>query len=53
LALACVLCVCSTAKATAQLHRPDGDIEILDATQTLRLPELDDSFAEPVSHFFE
>lgn len=48
-----VVCVLDPRKATAQLHRPDGDIEILDASQTLRLPELGDSFAEPVSLFFE
>jgi Uma2 family endonuclease len=48
-----VVCVLDPRKATAQLHRPDGDIEILDASQTLRLPEFGDSFAEPVSHFFE
>lgn len=48
-----VVCVLDSKKATAQLHRPDGDIEILDATQTLRLPELAEAFAEPVSQFFE
>lgn len=48
-----VVCVLDPKKATAQLHRPDGDIEILDASQTLRLPELGDTFAEPVDRFFE
>jgi Uma2 family endonuclease len=48
-----VVCVLNPSKSTVQLHRPDGDIEILNANQTLRLPELGDSFAEPVSRFFE
>ena len=48
-----VVCVLDPKKSTAQLHRPDGDIEILDTAQTLRLPELADSFAEPISKFFE
>jgi Uma2 family endonuclease len=48
-----VVCILDPSKSTVQLHRPDGDIEILHANHTLRLPELGDSFAEPVSRFFE
>jgi len=48
-----VVCVLDPNKSTVQLHRPDGNIEILNASQTLRLPELGDTFAEPVSRFFE
>lgn len=48
-----VVCILDPNKSTIQLHRADGDIEILSAMQTLRLPELSDSFVEPVSKFFE
>ncbi len=48
-----VVCILDPKGSTAQLYRIDGDVEILDVTQTLRLPELSDSFAEPVSRFFE
>jgi Uma2 family endonuclease len=48
-----VVCVLDPKKETAQLYRPDGDIEILDATQVLRLPELSDDFSETVCGFFE
>ncbi len=48
-----VVCILDPKESTAQLYRPDGDIETLDVTQTLRLPALCDSFAEPVSRFFE
>jgi Uma2 family endonuclease len=48
-----VVCVLDPKRETAQLHRPDGDIEILDGDQQLRLPEMCDSFSEPVSRFFE
>lgn len=48
-----VVCILDPNKSTIQLHRADGAIEILGEAQTLRLPEFSDSFAEPVSKFFE
>ncbi|MEO8496340.1 MAG: Uma2 family endonuclease [Planctomycetota bacterium] len=48
-----VVCILNPNKSTIQLHRADGAIEILGDTQTLRLPELSDLFAEPISKFFE
>jgi Uma2 family endonuclease len=48
-----VVCVLDPERESAQLHRPTGDIEILDGDQQLRLAELSESFSEPVSQFFE
>ena len=48
-----VVCVLDPATRTARLYRANGDIEMLDGDQPLRLPELSESFAEPVSRFFE
>lgn len=48
-----VVCVLDPKAGSARLHRPNGDIEILDGDDTLRLPELSESFAEPVSRFFQ
>ena len=48
-----VVCILDPNKSTIQLHRPNGGIEIVGATQTLQSPELSESFAEPVSRFFE
>ena len=48
-----LVCVLDPTRGSAQLHRPTGDIEVLDGDQLLRLPELSESFSEPVSRFFE
>lgn len=48
-----VVCILNPRKLSAQVYRSNGDIEILDGDRTLRLPELSDAFAEPVSRFFE
>ncbi len=48
-----VVCVLDPANVTARLYRPNGDIEMLDEGDSLLLPELSDSFSEPVSRFFE
>ncbi|MEX0820296.1 MAG: Uma2 family endonuclease [Pirellulaceae bacterium] len=48
-----VVCVLDPKRKSAQVHRPTGDIEVLDGDQRLRLPELSESFSEPVSRFFE
>ena len=49
----CVVCVLDPKASSARLHRADGDVEMLDGDETLRLPELSASFAEPVSRFFQ
>lgn len=48
-----VVCVLDPANSTARLYRPNGDIEMLSASDSLLLPELSESFSEPVSRFFE
>ena len=47
-----VVCVLDPASQSARLYRANGDIEMLDGDQPLRLTEMSESFAEPVSRFF-
>ncbi|MBP85997.1 MAG: hypothetical protein CMJ64_04650 [Planctomycetaceae bacterium] len=48
-----VVCVLDPGDSTAQLYRPNGTTEMLGTDDILRLPELGESFSEPVSRFFE
>lgn len=48
-----VVCVLDPDTSSARLHRSSGDVEMLSGDELLRLPELSESFAEPVSKFFQ